>query len=135
MEKYKYYCIYNELQNEVSKMSQKEDESLEYLVEIFSNNVKRSKFSDLGFDTLKTLLLKYVRHEWIDLINVVGIGYFSQLSFQDICGLFKSISRGKEKYGRSPQNPVMARVSKSTSRLVSQTKINTFLNILGNLNN
>jgi len=36
LEKYKYYCIHHNLRNEVFKMNQKEDESLEDLVEIFT---------------------------------------------------------------------------------------------------
>lgn len=36
LEKYKYYCIHHDLKEEVFKMTQKEDESLEDLVERFS---------------------------------------------------------------------------------------------------
>ena len=41
----------------------------------------------------------------------MGKGDVSQLLFHDICELWKNISRGKAKYGRSPQNRVMERVS------------------------
>lgn len=68
-------------------MNQEEDESLEDLVEIFSYNTKRSKFHKLGSNTFKTLLLNTIRNEWIDLLNLVGEGDDSQLSFQDICKL------------------------------------------------
>ena len=33
LEKYKYYCIHHDLRNELFKMNQNEDESLEELVE------------------------------------------------------------------------------------------------------
>lgn len=69
LEKYRDYCIHNDLSNEVSRMNQKKDERLEDLVEIFTNNVKTSKLYDLGFDTLKTLLLKSIRDEWMDLFS------------------------------------------------------------------
>ena len=44
-------------------MNQKEDESLEDLVERFMYNVKREKLHHLGSDTLKTLLLRTIRDE------------------------------------------------------------------------
>lgn len=64
----------------------------------------------------------------------MGKGDVYQLSFQEIRELCKNISRGKAKYGRSPQDLVMARESKLTTELVRQTKPNNLLNILGNLN-
>ena len=48
-------------------MNQKEDESLEDLIERFIYNVKRKKLHHLGLDTLKTLLLRTIRDEWINL--------------------------------------------------------------------
>jgi len=88
----------------------------------------------LRLDILKTLLLNVIKDEWIDILNLVGKGDVYQLSFQDICELCKNISRGKAKYGRCPQDVVMARESKLTTGLVIQTKLNNLLNILGNLN-
>jgi len=64
----------------------------------------------------------------------VGKGDVSQFSFQEICELCKNISRGKENYVRSPQDLVIDRVSKSTSGLVSQIKVNNLLDILRNVN-
>lgn len=72
LEKYKCFCIHHDLRNQVFKMNQKDDENLEYLVERFTYNVKRSKLHNLGLDTLKTLLLNAIKNEWIDLLNMVG---------------------------------------------------------------
>jgi len=94
-------------------------------------NVKREKLHNLGLDTLKTLLLREIMDEWIDILNFMGKGDVSQISFEDIFVSCKNISRGKEKYGRSPQDPIMERVSNSTSGLVSQAKLRNFLDILG----
>ena len=63
LEKYKDYCIHHDLRNQVFKMNQKEDEILEYLVEIFTYNAKISKFHNLGSRTLKTLLLNAIKDE------------------------------------------------------------------------
>ena len=78
-------------------------------------NVKREKLQHLGFDTLKTLLLRTIRDEWIDLLNLTSRGDVYQFSFEEICEMFKRISRGRE------------RVSKSTSTLVSQAELGNFL--------
>ena len=66
-------------------MNQKEDESLEDLVDRFMFNVKREKLHHLGFDTLKPLLLRTIRDEWIDLLNIISGGDVYQFSFEEIC--------------------------------------------------
>ena len=87
-------------------MKQEEDESLEDIIERFMFNVKREKLQHLGFDTLNTVLLRTIRDEWIDLLNLVSRGDVYQLSFEEICETCKCISRVRE------------RVSKLTSTLV-----------------
>lgn len=59
---------------------------------------------------------------------------FINFHFKRFVKYEKNISRGKTKYGISPQDLVTTRESKLTTGLVSQTKLNNFLNILGNLN-
>jgi len=66
---------------EFFKMIQKEDENLEDFIERFAYNVKRSKMHELDEETLKALLLKSIRDEWIDVLNFMGKGDISQLSF------------------------------------------------------
>jgi len=51
-------------------MIQKEDENLEDLLERFQYNLKRAKMSNLDEETLKSLLLKAIRDEWIDILNM-----------------------------------------------------------------
>ena len=64
IEKYKDH----DLKEEIFRMNQEEDESLEDLIDRFMYNVKREKLHHLRFDTLKTLLLIIIRDEWIDLL-------------------------------------------------------------------
>ena len=66
-------------------MNQKEDESLEDLIERFMYNVKREKLHHLGSDTLKCLLLRVIRDEWIDLFDLISRGDLYLLSFEEIC--------------------------------------------------
>ena len=68
LEKYKD----RDLKEEIFRMKQKQDESLEDLIERFMYNVKREKFHHLGFDTLKTLLLRTTMDAWIDLIDLMS---------------------------------------------------------------
>ena len=53
-------------------MMQREDENLEDLIERFSYNLKRAKMEHLYQDTLKSLLLKSIRDEWIGILNMMG---------------------------------------------------------------
>ena len=70
LEKYK-DC---DLGDEIFRMNQEEDESLEDIIKRFMYNVKREKLHRLGFDTLKTLLLRTIRDEWIELLNLRSRG-------------------------------------------------------------
>ncbi len=70
--------------DEVFKMMQKEDENLEDLLERFQYNLKRAKMNNLYEKTLKSLLLKAIRDEWIDILNMMGKGDICQLPLHDI---------------------------------------------------
>ena len=83
--------------DEVLKMMQKEDENLEDLLERFQYNLKRAKMSNLDEETLKALLLKGIRDEWIDILNMMGKGDISQLPLRDIAELCVHLSRGNLK--------------------------------------
>ena len=109
------------------RMNQEEEEErIEDLLKRFMYNVKREKLHHLEFDTLKTLLLRKITDEWIDLLNLMSRGDVYQLSFEEIFETCKRISRGME------------RVSKSTSTLVRQDELGNSLDkfkteILSNL--
>ena len=105
----------HDFKEEIFRMNKKEYERLEDLTERFMYNVNREKLHHLESNTLKTLLLRTIRDEWIDLLDLMSRGDVYQLSFEEICETFKNISRGRE------------RVSKSTSRSVSEAKLGKFL--------
>lgn len=62
------------IKHEVFKVVQKQDENLEDFVEKFSYNVNREKMNNLDEETFKSLLLKFIRDEWIDILNLMGKG-------------------------------------------------------------
>ena len=138
LEKYKDYCMPHNLKDEVFKMMQKEDENLEDFIERFSYSIKRAKMHNLDEETLKALLLKSIGNEWIDLLNLMGKGDVSQLSFGEICELFIHISRGKARTRKNPIDPLMSRINKSAAGIVSRVELGNFLDnlkidILGSL--
>jgi len=78
-------------------MTQKEDENLEYLVERFVYNIKREKMDSLDEETLKALLLKAIRDERIDLLNLTGKGDIYQLPLWIYVYIFQGVKHELEK--------------------------------------
>jgi len=79
--------------DEVFKMMRKEDENLEDLCERFQYNLNRAKMNNIDEENLNPLLLKALRDEWIDILNMMGKGYISQLPLSDIAELCVHLSR------------------------------------------
>ena len=89
-------------------------------------------------ETLKALLLKSIRDEWIDILNMTGKGDISQLPLSDIAELCVHLSRGKSKIGKGLREPSLVRANKSANRYVSRAEIGNMLddfktNILGRI--
>ena len=72
-------------------MKQQEDESLEDYLEIFLYNYKKYK-QILNTNTFRTIFLKGIQDEYIDILNLMGSGDISQLTFEDICTLCRKYS-------------------------------------------
>ncbi len=94
--------------------------------------------NNLDEENLKALLLKYIKYEWIDLLNLMGKGDISQLSFGDICELCIHISKGKARTGKNPGDPLLTRINKSVVGTISRAELGNLLdnfktNILGSL--
>ena len=87
---------------------------------------------------IQDLLLKSIRDEWIDILNMMGKGDISQLPLSDIGELCIHLSKGKTKTGKSPRDPSLARVNKFATGTVSREEIGNMLDefkkyILGSL--
>ena len=68
--KYRDYCMLSNINDEVFKMTQNENKNLQDLVERYIYNIKREKMDNLDEETLKALLLKAIKDEWIDLLKL-----------------------------------------------------------------
>ena len=94
--------------------------------------------NNLYEETLKSLLLKVIRDEWIDILNMMGKGDISQIPWNDIAELCVHLSRGKSKTGKGLRDPSLVRANKSATGSVSRTKIGNMFDefktdILGSL--
>jgi hypothetical protein len=69
------------MREEMFKMRQKEEESLEDYLERFHYIVKRALQNHLYLDTLKVIFLQRNIDEWINVLNLMGKGYISHLTY------------------------------------------------------
>ena len=82
------------------KMVQKEDKSLEDFVERILYNVQRAGQTNMGLDVLKIILLRGIRNDFLDMLNLLGKGDISKESFGKIVELCKRYSRGSSRNNR-----------------------------------
>jgi hypothetical protein len=135
--KYQEYYKAQDLCQEIFKMTQKGDESLEYYAERFQYNLQRSKQSKLNKDTLQTISIRFIQDECMDILNLMGRGDISNLGYDAICEMCKIYSRGNSKHGKDPRY-VATRIMKSTGGGVTLVDIGNLLDnfkmdILGSL--
>jgi hypothetical protein len=114
LEKYHDYYTNQGMREEMFKMKKMKD----YL-ERFHYTAKRERESNLDLDTLKVIFLRGIRDKCIDVINLMGKGYISHLTYPKICDLCMHISLGKSKYGNGHRD-VISRVKKSSKYGVSR---------------
>ena len=77
LKKYQDYCKADE---DIFNMIQGEDERLEDYVERFRYNLKKSRHKYLEKEILKTLLLKGIKDEFLELLNLIRKDDVFQLS-------------------------------------------------------
>ena len=74
-------------------------------MERFRYNLQKSKHKNLVKETLKTLLLKGMKDEFLESLNIIGVGDVCHLSYDDVCKLCISYSRGISKLGKNSREP------------------------------
>ena len=126
LSKYQDYCRTRERKEELFKMVQREDESLEDFVERLQYNLQRSDHPGMNKDILKTILLKGVRDDCLDMLNMLGKGDISKDSFDEIINLCMRCSRGAASRSKGRDN-VYSRVQKSASGGATRDEIGNLL--------
>jgi len=58
-------------------MTRKDIETLEEYVEIFQYNLQRSPYTTLSKDILIATLIKGMKEEWVETLNIMGKGDIS----------------------------------------------------------
>jgi hypothetical protein len=125
--KYQDYFRTRERREELFNMSQKEDETLEYFVERLEYNLQRYGHPDVSKDSLKTIFLKGVRDDCLDMLNMLGKGYISKESYEDIANLCKRCSRGYTRNKSATRDTTFSRVQKSTNGGATRAEIGNLL--------
>jgi len=126
LKKYQPYCQTRDSKDEIFRMTQHEEEILEDYLEIFLYNLQKSKQSSLNSDTIRTIFLKGVRDDYINVLNLMGAGDISFLPFDQIFELCRKYSRGKEKIGKYSRDS-LSKVSKSASGSVTRVELGNLL--------
>jgi hypothetical protein len=127
LNKYQDYCRTREKREELFKMMQKEDENLEDFVERLQYNLQRSSHPNVSKDILKTILLKGVRDDCLDMLNMLGKGDISKESYDEIVNLCKRCSRGASRNRSNSRDTTFSRVQKSASGGATRAEIGNLL--------
>jgi hypothetical protein len=123
LNKYQDYCRTREKREDLFKMMQKEDENLEDFVERLQYNLQRSSHPNVSKDILKTILLKGVRDDSLDMLKMLGKGDISKESYDEIVNLCKRCSRGDSRNRLNSRDTTFSRVHKSASGGATRAEI------------
>ena len=126
LKKYQPYCQVRDSKDYIFIMTQHEYEKLEDYLEIFLYNLQKSKQSSLNSHTIRTLFLKGIRDEYINVLNLMGVGDISFLPFDQISKLCRKYSRGRTKTGKDPRES-LSKVSKSSLGSVTRVELGNLL--------
>jgi hypothetical protein len=126
LKKYQAYCRPQDSKEDIFRMAQQEDESLEDYLERFLYNLQKSKHSSLNFDIIRTIFLKGIHDEYIDILNLMGSGDISSLPFEQISEMCRKYSRGRAKAGKG-QRDALSKVTKSTTGSITREELGNLL--------
>jgi hypothetical protein len=88
-------------------MQQSEEESLEDYLERFLYNYQKTKQFSLDTATIRTIFLKGVRDDCIEVINLMSSGDVYQKKFADIAEYCKRYSHSQAKTRKSVRDPML----------------------------
>jgi hypothetical protein len=124
--KYQDYCRTRDLKDEIFQMTAKENESLEEYVERFQYNLQRSPYGTLPGEVLKATLIKGMKDEWVETLNLMGKGDIYQETYDDIVLLCIRCSRGSSRTRSGIRTP-FTRNNNITSGGVTRAEVGNLL--------
>jgi len=115
--KYREYCRSKDTKEKIFRMTLGHDESLGDYEESFQLNYKRTRCT-LDLKSLKLVLLKGIREDILETLNMLSEGKIYQLSDDDINRIFNKRSKAAKNKGRSSQD--LANSSSSNRSIKSE---------------
>ena len=127
LKKYQDYCRPKDSRNDIFKMQQHDEESLEDFLERFIYILQKSKYNGLQDEAIKTLFLKGILEEYIDTLNLMASGDIYQKTFEEISELCITYSRSKGKTIKSVREPFNRNTKATTSGGVTRSELGNLL--------
>ena len=97
--KYQEYYKPRDSRNDIFKIQQLEDESLEYYLEIFIYTLNKSKHNELREEVVQTLFLNGILEYLVEILNLMESGDVSHKCFAQIGQICRNYSRSRGKLG------------------------------------
>jgi hypothetical protein len=91
LKKYHDYCRPKDSRNDIFKMQQQDEESLEDFLERFTYTLQKSKYNGLQDEAIKNIFLKGVLDEYIDILNLMTLGDIYQKDFEGLSELCRTL--------------------------------------------
>ena len=124
LRKYQPYCRSKDSKDDIFRMNQQEDESLEEYLERFTYNLQKLKHRSMILDLIRTIFLRGIREEYLDDLNLMDKGDISTLPFEEIAELCEKYSRSKAKIGK---RTISSKATKSASTSITRAEIGNLL--------
>ena len=93
--KYQEYYKPKDSRHDIFKIQQIEDESLEDYLEMFIYTLHKSKYNDLWEDEVRTLFLKGISEDLLEILNLMEASDISHKKFVQIGDMCKNYSRSR----------------------------------------
>jgi hypothetical protein len=127
LKKYQDYCKTKESRNDIFKIQQLEDETLEDYMERFGYISQKSKYHDLPEDAIRDLFLKGISEEYLEMLNLMASGDISHKPFAEICEMCKNYSRSRAKTGKNVRDPYNRSLKPISSGGITRAEIGNLL--------
>lgn len=137
LNKYQDYCRTRELKDENFQMAAKPSDTLEEYVEHFQYNLQRSPYTNFPDNVLKSTMIRGMKYQWVETLNIMGKGDIYQEKYNNIIDLCIKCSRVSTSL-KPFRCDVSPRDSKTSGGSITRSEIGNILedfktNILGTL--